>query len=59
MTATASAALDLAKLGSPVLFTGNASAAYRDPAAYYHTGEFHLYFSYSSIAADGLAACRA
>lgn len=47
-TATASA-LDLARLSSPVLFRGNATTAYRDPAAICHDGWFYLYFTKTCI----------
>jgi len=40
---------DLAAIASPVVFRGNASTAYRDPAAIYHDGWFYLYFSLTRI----------
>lgn len=43
---------ELAKLPSPVLFRGDASIAYRDPAAIYHDGWFYLYFTKTTIEAD-------
>jgi hypothetical protein len=41
------------KLRSPVLFWGDATTAYRDPAAVYSNGWFHLYFSLVKIESDG------
>lgn len=35
----------LAKLTSPILFRGDATTAYRDPAAICHDGWFYLYFT--------------
>ncbi|MDR3706987.1 MAG: hypothetical protein P4L33_01705 [Capsulimonadaceae bacterium] len=32
-------------LTSPILFHGSATTAYRDPAAIYHDGRFHLFFT--------------
>lgn len=45
--------VDLSQLPSPVLFHGDAKTAYRDPAAIYHDGVFHLYFTLVKIAEDG------
>jgi len=43
---------------SPLLFRGDGQTAYRDPAAIYHDGWFHLYFTYVTKEADGLAYSR-
>jgi hypothetical protein len=43
----------LTVLQSPVLFRGNATVAYRDPAAIYHNGWFYLYFTMTRIEAPG------
>jgi hypothetical protein len=40
---------DLRRLVSPVLFGGDAQTAFRDPAAIYHEGRFHLYFTLVKI----------
>jgi len=45
----------LSKLSSPVLFRGDATTAYRDPAAVYHAGWFYLYFTLVRTEADGVA----
>jgi hypothetical protein len=44
---------DLRALGSPILFRGDSTTAYRDPAAMYHAGWFYLYFSLVKIEPDG------
>ena len=31
----------------PIIFNGNDKIAYRDPACYYHNGEYHLFFTVS------------
>ena len=46
-------ALGLASLTSPIIFQGDARTAYRDPAAIYHDGVFHLYFTLVKIEPDG------
>jgi hypothetical protein len=43
--ATQQAPLNLSALSSPVLFSGDATHAYRDPAAIFHNGWFYLYFT--------------
>ena len=43
---TAAAVPDLAKIGDVRVFRGTASTAYRDPAALYADGTFHLFFTY-------------
>ena len=40
-------------LRSPVLFQGDTVTAYRDPAAVFHDGVFHLYFTLVKTEADG------
>jgi hypothetical protein len=45
--------VDLSRLTSPVIFRGDRSTAYRDPAAIYHDGWFYLYFSLNNVEADG------
>ncbi len=44
---------DLAALRSPILFRGDATTAYRDPAVIYHDGWFYLYISLNKIEPDG------
>ena len=44
---------DLSALRSPVLFRGNSTTAYRDPAAIYHDGWFRLFFSLIRSESDG------
>jgi len=43
----------LKKLKSPILFAGNDTKAYRDPAILYHDGTFYLFFSLMEIEPDG------
>lgn len=43
----------LAKLTSPILFKGNNTTAYRDPAALYVNGVFYLYFTLVEAEKDG------
>ena len=40
-------------ISDPVIFRGDASTAYRDPAVLYHDGRFHMYFTLSKIESDG------
>ena len=40
-------------LQSPVLFRGNATTAYRDPAAIYSNGWFYLYFTLTKVEGPG------
>ncbi len=42
----------LNKLSSPLIFRGDASTAYRDPAAIYSNGWFYLYFTLTRIESD-------
>lgn len=48
------ARLDLKAIPSPVLFRGDEKTAYRDPAAVYYDGTFHLYFTLVRREDDGL-----
>ena len=43
----------LRTLRSPVIFRGNATTAYRDPAAIYSDGWFHLFLTLTRIEPDG------
>ncbi len=43
----------LASLSSPVIFKGNDSVAYRDPAVLYHKNVFYLFFTMVKSEADG------
>jgi len=43
----------LTRLSSPVLLAGDADLAYRDPAAIYHAGWFHLFFTLIRKEHDG------
>jgi hypothetical protein len=45
-------AVNFASFTSPLLFAGDAATAYRDPAAIYYAGEFHLYFTLVKIDAN-------
>ena len=38
--------IDFSQIKSPIILKGNAKTAYRNPAAIYHDGVFHLYYSY-------------
>jgi len=44
---------DLDKLTSPVLFQGNETTAYRDPAVLFHDGTFYLFFTLVETEPDG------
>lgn len=46
-------AIRLGSLRSPILFPGNETLAYRDPAAIYHEGMFHLFFTMVRTLEDG------
>ena len=48
-----SAILDLSALTTPIVFRGDARTAFRDPAAIYHDGVFHLYFTLVRRESDG------
>lgn len=45
--------IEWANISSPVLFRGDATNAYRDPAVIYHEGVFHLFFTYVKTHPDG------
>ncbi len=45
--------ISLSAIGSPVLFRGDATTAYRDPTAIYHDGWFLLFFTLVRIESDG------
>jgi hypothetical protein len=45
--------MDLTRLNTPIIFKGNATYAYRDPAAVYHQDRLYLYFTRSELTADG------
>jgi hypothetical protein len=45
-------AVDFASISSPIIFRGDATTAYRDPAAIYANGWFYLYFTLVRIDAD-------
>ena len=52
LAAVAAEAVDLPSLTTPIIFKGDANTAYRDPAAIYHDGSFHLYFTLVKHEAD-------
>lgn len=41
--------VDLARIPSPIIFKGDATTGYRDPAVLYHDGVFRMFFSYIRI----------
>lgn len=43
----------LQDISSPVLFSGNETSAYRDPAVLYHNNTFYLFFTLVEIEEDG------
>ncbi len=45
--------VDFSAFSSPVVFKGDAVTAFRDPAAVYHDGVFHLYFTLVKTEPDG------
>ncbi|MCH5373355.1 MAG: hypothetical protein JJ992_05225 [Planctomycetes bacterium] len=45
--------VSVSAIDSPVLFRGDATTAYRDPAAIYHDGWFRLFFTLVKIEPDG------
>lgn len=45
--------INLKNLKSPVLFAGNETTAYRDPAILFQDGTFYLFFSLMEIESDG------
>jgi hypothetical protein len=46
-------AIDWSAISSPIIFQGDATTAYRDPAAVCHAGTFHLFFTLVQTEADG------
>jgi hypothetical protein len=50
---TESAAINFPSFTSPILFEGDATTAYRDPAAIYDHGMFHLYFTLVKTESEG------
>lgn len=44
----------LKSLSDPIIFKGNDSTAYRDPAVYYHQGTIYLFFTVCKTDPDGL-----
>jgi len=50
--AAESGKVSLAAIGSPILFRGDATTAYRDPAVIYHDGWFRLFFTLVKIEPD-------
>ncbi len=45
--------VDFLRIPSPVIFRGDRNTAYRDPAAFYHNGTLHLFFSLMEVEPDG------
>ena len=45
---------DFQKIPSPILFEGDESNAYRDPAVYYENGTFYLFATHTQIRSDGI-----
>src|SRR5512135_3648979 len=52
LAAEPAANLSVKTIPSPVIFRGDATSAYRDPAAIYHDGWFRLFFTLVKIEAD-------
>lgn len=48
------APIDFSKIKSPIVLRGDSKNAYRDPAALYHAGKFHLFFTLVRTDSDGL-----
>ncbi len=46
---TPESTVDLSRIPSPILFRGDATTAYRDPAVVYHGGIFRMFYSYIRI----------
>ena len=46
--------IDWSAISSPILFQGDATTAYRDPAAVFHKGMFHLFFTLVRTEPDGM-----
>ena len=51
---TTAAGPDLSALTEPRILAGNDTLAFRDPAAVYHDGVFHLFFSLVRIEQDSI-----
>jgi hypothetical protein len=51
--APGSGPIDFSAIPSPILFSGDATTAYRDPAAIYYNGWFYLYFTVMKIEGPG------
>ncbi|MBN1422137.1 MAG: hypothetical protein JXP34_25410, partial [Planctomycetes bacterium] len=51
--AAAAAKIDWSAIPSPRILTGDAVTAYRDPAAVFHDGVFHLYYTLVRTEEDG------
>lgn len=45
--------LEVGKITSPIIFRGDDRTAYRDPAAVFHDGTLHLFFTLVTTAEDG------
>ncbi len=45
--------IDLARISSPILLAGDATTAYRDPAAHYHDGVFRIFHTLHRREPDG------
>lgn len=45
--------MDWSAIASPIILRGDATTAYRDPAAVYHDGRFHLFFTLVETERDG------
>jgi hypothetical protein len=52
------ASLDFDAIPSPIIFRGDSHTAYRDPAAIFHDGTFHLFFTLATITEDGTVFLR-
>ncbi len=51
-TLPADPTVSISALKSPIIFRGDATTAYRDPAAIYHDGWFYLYFELVKVEPD-------
>jgi hypothetical protein len=47
--------IDFSRITSPIIFRGDATTAYRNPAAIYNNGWIYLYFTLTKIDPDGKA----
>lgn len=50
---SAAGRIDLSAIASPIIFRGDATTAYRDPAAIYANGWFYLYFTETQVEETG------